>query len=203
MRSAFGSIRGARTAGVRRRRWSPGCVNLIDGSKCVRKGFPLSSKAAVAQAWLDGEEKYRDECFRDHVHWFLPKEREEVEGRRRVLFSDYAAAFLDGYRAADGSRLTESSMKKKREAVRHLDAFFGVMYLTDITEEDVNRWYDGFVEGGAFATSLLSDVEGDIRSCGPGGYRREVAVCQTQSKVTQVGAVRYSCGHPGRVESHL
>lgn len=146
MRSAFGTItvkknrRGEAVSLLAR------YVNPIDSSRRVGKRFDLGSKA-VAQAWLDSEEKYRDQCERDHVRWLSPKEREDAEGSRRLLFSDYAAVFLENYRASDGSRLVESSMRKKREAVRHLNRFFGDMTVASIGEEDVNRWYDNFADG--------------------------------------------------------
>ncbi|WEV67815.1 tyrosine-type recombinase/integrase [Bifidobacterium sp. ESL0769] len=114
--------------------------------KDVTKRFPLGAKA-IAQAWLDSEEKYRDECFRDGITWLSPKEREAADVKSKVAFSDYAADFLEHYRATDGSKLTEASMRKKREAVDHLDGFFGDMLVASIDEEDVNRWYDDFDKG--------------------------------------------------------
>ncbi|WEV58276.1 tyrosine-type recombinase/integrase [Bifidobacterium sp. ESL0728] len=101
----------------------------------------------MAQAWLDGEQDYLEHCQRDHEQWLPPKERERLLERDEVLFSDYAAQFLESYRAADGSQLTEASMRKKREAVAHLTGFFDGMKLSDITEGDVNVWLDGYNDG--------------------------------------------------------
>lgn len=34
-------------------------------------------------------------------------------------------------------------MRKKKEAVRHLDEYFGDMLIREIGESDINRWLDG------------------------------------------------------------
>ncbi|WEV42308.1 tyrosine-type recombinase/integrase [Bifidobacterium sp. ESL0682] len=145
MRSEFGNIRTRKNRRGEAVSLSARYKNPLSGAE-ITKRFPLGAKA-MAQAWLDAEEKYRDECFRDHIQWLTPKEREVTESRNEVIFSDYADDFLQHYRASDGSKLVESSMRKKRESVDHLDRFFGEMQVEAISEEDVNRWYDGFDEG--------------------------------------------------------
>ena len=147
MRSSFGTITFRKNARGDAVSLKARYVNPLDPSKRVYKGFPLGAKA-MAQAWLDAEEKYRDECFRDHVRWLSPAERERQKQVAVVRFRDYAGDFVEGYRTADGRRPVAASMRKKREALSHLDGFFGDMMVGDITAPVVESWLDGgYVDG--------------------------------------------------------
>lgn len=142
MRSEFGTITFRKNAAGEATSLKVRYVNPLNPSKRVLKSFPLGSKA-IAQAWLDSEERYRDECRRDGVRWLSPKEREEADKKREIPFREYARKFLDSYRTADGRELEEGSRRKKRESVAHLDEFFGDMPVSGIDEETVDRWFDG------------------------------------------------------------
>lgn len=142
LRSAFGSI-------IQRKNRQGYAVSIearypnpLDPSKRVIKSFPLGAKA-MAQHWLDEEEKLVDAHMAGTGTWTPPKVREAKKEKARIPFRDYSEEFLSAYRTVDGAKLTQASMRKKREAVRHLNAHFGDMMVSQIRQKDVEDWLDG------------------------------------------------------------
>lgn len=113
--------------------------------KYVTKAFKKGQRL-MAENWLRSELKYVDACETDGVRYMTPRERELEHRHEReahsVTFREYAEAFLENYRAADGSRITGAAMRTKRTAVGHLIDYFGDMKLTDITPNVINRFLD-------------------------------------------------------------
>lgn len=147
LRSAFGSI-------IQRKNRQGYVISLearytnpLDQSKRVIKSFPLGAKA-VAQHWLDEEEKLVDAHMAGTETWTPPKVREAKKAKAKILFRDYSEQFLDTYRTSDGSKLTEASARKKREAIDHLNKYFGDMMVSEIKQQNVEDWLDGdYVDG--------------------------------------------------------
>jgi integrase len=66
------------------------------------------------------------------------KRREQEQ--RRTSFEEYATAYVQTHRKADGSELEGSSRRKLEEYLAHLlDAFRGEM-ISSISSEDIARW---------------------------------------------------------------
>lgn len=147
LRSSFGSI-------IQRKNRQGFVISLearypnpLDSTKRTIKQFPLGARA-MAQRWLDDEEKLVNAHLAGAATWTSPRAREVKKEKSKILFRNYSQDFLDNYRAKDGSALTESSARKKREAVDHLNAFFGDMRVREIKQKHVEKWLDGdYVEG--------------------------------------------------------
>lgn len=146
MRSAFGSI-------IKRKNRRGEIVSLLaryvnpkDPAKRVAMSFPADAKGQ-AQVWLEREEKLVEAYKSGECDWVSPQERkraeEEANRRASVTFADYSRRFLEDYRTASGERPVSATMRKKKEAVRHLDEYFGDMLIGEISEGDINKWLDG------------------------------------------------------------
>ncbi|WP_034252232.1 site-specific integrase [Bifidobacterium crudilactis] len=122
-------------------------VHPLDASKRVQRNFKPDQKLR-AENWLEDEHRLVTAHELGKAVWTHPSEREHAEKQSSVIFADYAQAFLDGYRGADGQVLTPSSLRKKREAIAHLNRYFGGKRLVDIDAKSVNTWLDGgYVDG--------------------------------------------------------
>lgn len=106
-----------------------------------------------AQDWLSSEEKL--------IHsgeWTPVKEREARRERNSILFSEYAARFVDG-----NERLGKSTKNKYFELLNnHLLPFFGGIQVKAITYINVKNWFDGEPDNTARvnAYKLLSEIMG-------------------------------------------
>ena len=106
-----------------------------------------------AQDWLSSEEKL--------VHsgeWLPVKEREVRRERNSILFSEYAARFVEG-----NERLGKSTKNKYFELLNnHLLPFFGGIQVKAITYINVKNWFDGEPDNTARvnAYKLLSEIMG-------------------------------------------
>lgn len=106
-----------------------------------------------AQDWLSSEEKL--------VHsgeWTPVKEREVRRERNSILFSEYAARFVEG-----NERLGKSTKNKYFELLNnHLLPFFGGIQVKAITYINVKNWFDGEPDNTARvnAYKLLSEIMG-------------------------------------------
>ena len=106
-----------------------------------------------AQDWLNSEEKL--------VHsgkWTPVKEREARRERNSILFSEYAARFVE-----DNERLGKSTKNKYFELLNnHLLPFFGDIQVKAITYINVKNWFDGEPDNTARvnAYKLLSEIMG-------------------------------------------
>lgn len=106
-----------------------------------------------AQDWLSSEEKL--------VHsgeWLPVKEREVRRERNSILFSEYAARFVE-----DNERLGKSTKNKYFELLNnHLLPFFGDIQVKAITYINVKNWFDGEPDNTARvnAYKLLSEIMG-------------------------------------------
>ena len=104
-----------------------------------------------AQDWLSSEEKL--------VHsgeWLPVKEREVRRERNSILFSEYAARFVEG-----NERLGKSTKNKYFELLdNHLLPFFGGVQVRAITYINVKNWFDGEPDNTARvnAYKLLSEI---------------------------------------------
>lgn len=104
-----------------------------------------------AQDWLSSEEKL--------VHsgkWLPVKEREVRRERNSILFSEYAARFVEG-----NERLGKSTKNKYFELLNnHLLPFFGDIQVKAITYINVKNWFDGEPDNTARvnAYKLLSEI---------------------------------------------
>lgn len=104
-----------------------------------------------AQDWLSSEEKL--------VHngeWLPVKEREVRRERNSILFSEYAARFVEG-----NERLGKSTKNKYFELLdNHLLPFFGGIQVRAITYINVKNWFDGEPDNTARvnAYKLLSEI---------------------------------------------
>lgn len=78
----------------------------------ITKRFPVDARA-VAEQWLVNEEKLVEAHLAGTATWTSPKDREQQQEKSNVLFKDYARDYLESYRAEDGSKLTEASLRKK------------------------------------------------------------------------------------------
>lgn len=106
-----------------------------------------------AQDWLLSEEKL--------VHsgeWTPVKEREARRERNSILFSEYAARFVE-----DNERLGKSTKNKYFELLNnHLLPFFGDIQVKAITYINVKNWFDSEPDNTARvnAYKLLSEIMG-------------------------------------------
>lgn len=106
-----------------------------------------------AQDWLLSEEKL--------VHsgeWTPVKEREARRERNSILFSEYAARFVEG-----NERLGKSTKNKYFELLNnHLLPFFGGIQVKAITYINVKNWFDSEPDNTARvnAYKLLSEIMG-------------------------------------------
>ncbi len=106
-----------------------------------------------AQDWLSSEEKL--------VHsgkWLPVKEREVRHERNSILFSEYAARFVEG-----NERLGKSTKNKYFELLNnHLLPFFGGIQVKAITYINVKNWFDSEPDNTARvnAYKLLSEIMG-------------------------------------------
>lgn len=106
-----------------------------------------------AQDWLSSEEKL--------VHsgkWLPVKEREVRRERNSILFSEYAARFVEG-----NERLGKSTKNKYFELLNnHLLPFFGGIQVKAITYINVKNWFDSEPDNTARvnAYKLLSEIMG-------------------------------------------
>ncbi|EIK79026.1 phage integrase family protein [Gardnerella vaginalis 6420B] len=106
-----------------------------------------------AQDWLNSEEKL--------IHsgeWIPVKEREIRRERNSILFSEYAARFVEG-----NERLGKSTKNKYFELLNnHLLPFFGGIQVKAITYINVKNWFDSKPDNTARvnAYKLLSEIMG-------------------------------------------
>ncbi|MFT8705512.1 tyrosine-type recombinase/integrase [Bifidobacterium aquikefiricola] len=122
-------------------------VHPLNASKRVQRNFKPDQKLR-AENWLEDEHRLVTAHELGKATWTHPSEREHAEKQSSVIFSEYAKSFLDGYLGADGKALTSSSLRKKREAIVHLNRYFGGTRLVDIDAKSVNTWLDGeYVDG--------------------------------------------------------
>lgn len=106
-----------------------------------------------AQDWLNSEEK-----LVRSGEWVPVKEREIRRERNSILFSEYAARFVEG-----NERLGKSTKNKYFELLNnHLLPFFGGIQVKAITYINVKNWFDGEPDNTARvnAYKLLSEIMG-------------------------------------------
>lgn len=119
------------------------------GERQVLKGGTWT--ITEASAWLDKEKK----LIKDD-EWTPVAMREANRERNSILFSEYAARFVEG-----NERLGKSTKNKYFELLNnHLLPFFGGIQVKAITYINVKNWFDGEPDNTARvnAYKLLSEI---------------------------------------------
>lgn len=109
--------------------WGTGHVSVI-------KKF---HKLVQAERWYHAEIDAQDDAHARGITWLTEEQRIRDRRSQRITFSQYAQRYLKDYRTANGygRRPTPGTMANKRNAVRHLVAYFGDKPLRAITPADV------------------------------------------------------------------
>lgn len=112
-------------------------------NKRVQRNFKKDQKS-LAYAWLDEEQHLAELAEKRLQPWVSWRDRQKAakaaEFSASTTFEDYARHYLDEFLQQDGTPVKESTMRTKRNHVRHLNAYFGKMRLKDIADDDVDEW---------------------------------------------------------------
>ena len=96
--------------------------------------------AAFGEAWLSAAQ-----VAIKAGTWTPPQAVRSAERRNAVTFREYATQWVENRRKDDGTPIKETAKQKYRESLSlYLLDFFGNMRMTDITPNDVQRWWDQF-----------------------------------------------------------
>lgn len=125
--------------------WQARYRNPLDGTKKVQRNFPPDRKAEAEQ-WLDEERQLVELAQTGDRAWIPPTERTERKLVYRnpdgLTFSEYCEWYLAQLRTSKGQPLSALTLGEHKSAIRDLSDPFGPKQLLDITQEDIDQWFE-------------------------------------------------------------
>lgn len=125
--------------------WQARYQNPLDSNRRVQRNFPPDGKA-TAERWLEDERKLVEKYRAGEGTWVPPTQRSNFQlshkSPKGLTFGEYCEWYCGQLTGREGKPLSPLTIMEHKEAIKDLSDAFANKPLIDISQRDIERWFD-------------------------------------------------------------